>query len=366
MAKTDEYILNMGPVHPSTHGVLRFKLRMDGEIIKDVDLIMGQLHRGMEKIAESRTYLQFVPYTDRLDYISALPNNYAFTKAVEDIAGIKVPKRGEYLRVIVMEMNRIVNHLVATGTLLMDLGATSMIMYGFREREKFLRLFESMCGARMTFNYIRPGGVREDIPEGFVDRLRALLKEMPMRIEDYETLINENEIYKMRMKGIGMLSAEDAINYGVTGPALRGSGVAYDLRRDAPYSVYEDIDFEVCTRPECDSYARYMVRIDEMYECLHIIEQALDQLPNGPVNTHVPRVFRPPAGEAYSRIEAPKGELGFYVISDGKSTRPYRVKIRSPGFCSLTALSKMVRGLKIPDLIAAFGTLDVVLGDVDR
>lgn len=381
--ETDEFILNMGPVHPSTHGVLRFKLRMDGEIIKDCQVVMGYLHRGTEKLAEMKTYLQFIPYTDRLDYISAMPNNYAYVKAVEELAGVEVPLRAEYIRVLAMELNRIVNHLVFMGSLLLDLGASTMIMYGFREREKALQLFEMLCGARMTFSYFRIGGVREDLPEGFIPKLNEFINDMEKRITDYEELINGNEIFLMRMKNIGVISAEEAINYGMTGPSLRGSGVNYDIRKVEPYSIYPDLDFKACAYPECDSYARYMVRVDEMRESIHILRQIVDTIPKSDViaaqkygiapltgmpytaQTYFPRIFTPPAGEVYSRVEAPKGELGFYVVSDG-TTKPYRVKIRSPSFCNLTAIPKMVVGLKIPDLIAAFGTIDVVLGDVDR
>ncbi|CAD6492516.1 MAG: F(420)H(2) dehydrogenase subunit D [Candidatus Argoarchaeum ethanivorans] len=368
MTETEEFTINVGPVHPSTHGVLRFVLRMDGETIKDTEMVLGQLHRGLEKIAESRSYLQFVPYTDRLDYISGMTNNYAYTKAVEDLAGINVPRRGEYLRVLVMELGRIINHMVFAGSLFLDLAATTPIMYAFRDRHKILELFESLSGARLTFNYIRPGGVRGDIPEGFIDKTRAVLKELPSRIDDYAALVNDNEIVKMRLKGIGMLSSKDAINHGVTGPMLRGSGVSYDIRKDDPYSVYDELDFKVCTRNECDTYARYIIRMDEMRESLNIAEQALDAIENlqGPVNTsYFPRIFKPAKGESYSRIEAPKGELGFYIVSDG-SEHPYRVKIRSPSFCNLTALPQTVKGLKIPDLIAAFGVVDICLGDVDR
>ena len=381
--ETDELVLNMGPVHPSTHGVLRFKLRMDGEIIKECTIMLGYLHRGTEKLAEMKTYLQFIPYTDRLDYISAMPSNYAYVKAVEELASIEVPRRAEYIRVLVMEVNRIVNHLVSIGSLLMDLGASTMIMWGFREREKALQLFEMLCGARMTLSYMRIGGVREDLPEGFMPKLNEFIMDMEKRIDDYEQLINNNEIFLMRMKGIGVISAQEAINYGMTGPALRGSGVNYDIRKLEPYSIYPDLDFKVCVRPEGDSLARYMVRIEEMRESLHILRQVVDTMPDSPIvatqkygiapttgmpytaQTYFPRIFTPPAGEVYSRIEAPKGELGFYVVSDG-TTKPYRVKIRSPSFCSLAAIPKMIQGLKIPDLIAAFGTIDVVLGDVDR
>ncbi len=381
--ETEELLINMGPVHPSTHGVLRFKLRMDGEIIKECTVVMGYLHRGTEKLAEMKTYLQFIPYTDRLDYISAMPNNYAYVKAVEELAGIEVPLRAEYIRVLTVELNRIVNHLVFMGSLLLDLGASTAIMYGFRERENALQLYEMLCGARMTFSYFRIGGVRDDLPDDFMPKFNEFIKDMEKRIEDYKELINGNEIFMMRMKNIGVISAEEAINYGMTGPSLRGSGVNYDIRKIEPYSIYPDLDFKACVRPECDSYARYMVRIDEMEESLHILRQIADTMPKSDViatqkygvapvtgmpytaQTYFPRIFTPPAGEAYSRIEAPKGELGFYVVSDG-TTKPYRVKIRSPSFCNLTAIPKMVVGLKIPDLIAAFGTIDVVLGDVDR
>jgi len=381
--KTKELLLNCGPVHPSTHGVLRFVLRMDGETIRECTPVMGYLHRGTEKLAEMKTYLQFLPYTDRLDYISAMANNYAYVRSVEELCGVEVPLRAEYLRVIVMELNRIANHLVAISTLLLDLGATTPIMYGFREREMILRLFEILCGARMTFSYIRIGGVREDATPEFIEKTREFLDYMPPRIQDLEDLINENEIFLMRMKDIGIINGRDAINYGMTGPSLRGSGVRYDLRKDAPYSIYPDLDFRVCYRKEGDSYARYMVRIDEIKESLRIVEQALDDLPESKVichpkyslgkvtgapstvSTFFPRIFTPPPGEAYSPIEAPKGELGFYIVSDG-SPRPYRVKIRSPSFCNLSAIPEMVKGLKIPDLIAAFGTIDVVLGDIDR
>ncbi len=381
--ETEELLLNLGPVHPSTHGVLRFKLRMDGEIIKECTVVMGYLHRGTEKLAEMKTYLQFIPYTDRLDYMSAMPYNYAYVKAVEELAGIEVPLRAEYIRVLTMELNRIANHLVFMGSLLMDLGASTPILYGFREREKILQLFEMICGARMTFSYFRFGGVRDDLPDGFMPKLNEFIKDMEKRIEDYKELINGNEIFMMRMKNIGVISAEEAINYGMTGPSLRGSGVNYDIRKIEPYSIYPDLDFKACVHSECDSYARYIVRIDEMEESLHIIRQIADTIPKSDViatqkygiapltgmpytaQTYFPRIFTPPAGEVYSRIEAPKGELGFYVLSDG-TTKPYRVKIRSPSFCNLTAIPKMVVGLKIPDLIAAFGTIDVVLGDVDR
>ena len=381
--KTDELLINMGPVHPSTHGVLRFKLTLDGEIIRKCEIVLGYLHRGTEKLGEMKTYLQFVPYTDRLDYISAFPNNYAYVKAVEELAGIEVPLRAEYIRVLTLELNRIVNHLVMLGSLLLDLGASTMIMYGFRERENALVLFDMLCGARMTFNYIRPGGVREDMPEGFIPKLNEFINDMDKRIDDYEQLISGNEIFMGRMKGIGVMSAQEAISYGMTGPSLRGHGVNYDIRKLEPYSVYPDLDFKVCVRNECDSFARYMVRIDEMRESLHILRQVVDQMPQAKpvslakygiapmtgtstaVSTYFPRIFTLPPGEVYSRIEAPKGELGFYIVSDG-TIKPYRIKIRSPSFCNLTVIPKMVEGLMIPDLIAAFGTIDVVLGDVDR
>ncbi|MDP2844896.1 MAG: NADH-quinone oxidoreductase subunit D, partial [Candidatus Methanoperedens sp.] len=366
--ETETLLLNLGPVHPATHGVLRFKLRMDGEIIRDCQIVVGYLHRGTEKLGEMKTYLQFIPYTDRLDYIAAMPNNYAYVKAVEELAGIEVPQRAEYIRVLVMELNRIVNHLVMMGSLLLDIGGSTMIMWGFRERENALQLYEMLCGARMTFNYIKPGGVREDLPEGFIPKLNEFLKDMQKRIPDYEDLVNGNEIFMMRTKKIGIVSAEEAINCGMTGPSLRGSGVDYDIRKVEPYSIYPDLDFKACMRKECDSYARYLVRLDEIRESMHILRQIVDTIPAGKtvnqrygmapntgtpsaVMSYFPRIFTPQKGEVYTRIEAPKGELGFYVASDG-TTKPYRVKIRSPSFCNLIALPKMVIGLMIPDLIA--------------
>ncbi|MDP3104410.1 MAG: NADH-quinone oxidoreductase subunit D [Candidatus Methanoperedens sp.] len=380
--ETETFLLNVGPVHPATHGVLRFKLRMDGETIRDCQIVVGYLHRGTEKLGEMKTYLQFIPYTDRLDYIAAMPNNYAYVRAVEELAGIEVPQRAEYIRVLVMELNRIINHLVMMGSLLLDLGGSTMIMYGFRERENALQLYESLCGARMTFNYIRPGGVREDLPDGFIPKLNEFIKDMEKRIVDYEELVNGNEIFLMRVKNIGVISAEEAINCGMTGPSMRGSGVDYDIRKEEPYSIYPDLDFKACMRREGDSLARYLVRLDEIRESMHILKQIVDAMPAGKnvnqkygmapntgaptaVTSYFPRIFTPPPGEVYSRIEAPKGELGFYVASDG-TTKPYRVKIRSPSFCNLVALPKMVEGLKIADLIAVFGTIDIVLGDVDR
>lgn len=380
--ETETFLLNVGPVHPATHGVLRFKLRMDGETIRDCQIVVGYLHRGTEKLGEMKTYLQFIPYTDRLDYIAAMPNNYAYVRAVEELAGIEVPQRAEYIRVLVMELNRIINHLVMMGSLLLDLGGSTMIMYGFRERENALQLYESLCGARMTFNYIRPGGVREDLPDGFIPKLNEFIKDMEKRIVDYEELVNGNEIFLMRVKNIGVISAEEAINCGMTGPSMRGSGVDYDIRKEEPYSIYPDLDFKACMRREGDSLARYLVRLDEIRESMHILRQIADTIPEGKavnqkygmapntgaptaVTSYFPRIFTPPAGEVYCRIEAPKGELGFYVASDG-TTKPYRVKIRSPSFCNLVALPKMVEGLKIADLIAVFGTIDIVLGDVDR
>ncbi|MDP2765921.1 MAG: NADH-quinone oxidoreductase subunit D, partial [Candidatus Methanoperedens sp.] len=350
---------------------------------RDCQIVVGYLHRGTEKLGEMKTYLQFIPYTDRLDYIAAMPNNYAYVKAVEELAGIEVPQRAEYIRVLVMELNRIVNHLVMMGSLLLDLGGSTMIMWGFRERENALQMYEMLCGARMTFNYIKPGGVREDLPEGFIPKLNEFIKDMEKRIVDYEELVNGNEIFLLRTKNIGIISAEEAINCGMTGPSMRGSGIDYDIRKVEPYSIYPDLDFRACMRGECDSYARYIVRLDEIRESMHILRQIIDTIPEGKtassqrygmapntgepsaVMSYFPRIFTPPAGEVYSRIEAPKGELGFYVASDG-TTKPYRVKIRSPSFCNLVALPKMVVGLKTPDLIAAFGTIDIVLGDVDR
>lgn len=364
--KTQTFVLNMGPQHPSTHGVMRLMVELDGEVVVDLKPVMGYLHRGVERLCEEGTYLQNITLTDRLDYVSSMTNNWAYVLAVEELAGIQVPERAEYLRVIAAELQRIANHLIAIGSFAADLGTYfTPFMYCFRERELILDLFERLCGARLTYSYMCPGGVRRDADEVFIAKTREFLDLMPHRIDEYERLLTENEVFLVRTKGIGILPPDVAVNYSVTGPTLRGSGVRYDVRREVPYGIYPRFDFRVPIGEVGDCFDRYMVRIHEMRESLRIVRQALAELPKGEVKANVPRVLRPPAGEAFSRIEAPKGELGFFIVSDG-SIAPYRCKIRSPSFINLGVLRQMVLGLKVADVIACFGSIDVVLGEVDR
>ena len=366
MLKTRTITLNLGPQHPSTHGVLRMVLTMDGETIVDLKPIFGYLHRGMEKLAETRTYLQNMPLTDRMDYICAMSNNLAYAITVEKLAGLEVPERAEYIRVIMAEFTRVVNHLVAIGALLNDLGAFfTPMLYCLRERERILDLFEMTCGARMTCNYLRFGGVAADLPEEFVPQAREVVAGLYYWVDDLEHLLTTNEILLARLQGIGILPRELAINCSVTGPTLRASGVPYDVRRAAPYSIYDRFDFKIPTLDEGDCYARYLIRLAEIRQSLHIIEQAVDHLPPGEVQAQVPRLLRPPVGDAYARIESPKGELGFYLVSDG-GISPYRFHVRAPSLINLTVLPDLVRGLRIPDLVAIIGSIDIVMGEIDR
>ena len=360
----------MGPQHPATHAVLRLMLRLDGEIVREAVPHIGYLHRCAEKIGESIAYTQYVPFTDRLDYLGSMNNNLGYCMAVEKLLGIQVPERAEYIRVIMAELNRIASHLVAFGTYGADVGAVTPFLYGFRERERIIDLFESACGARLTYNYIRIGGVAQDVPEGFVEKTREFIKYFKPKIGEYNRLLSENPIFVKRTAGIGVLPAELAVNYGVTGPSLRGSGVKRDLRKDMPYSVYHQFDFEVVEGKGLkgktgDCWDRYMVRIREMEESLKIIEQALDALPAGEVSTKLLRVLKCPTGEVYVRTESPRGELGFYIISDS-STKPYRLKIRAPSFSNLSAISELCRGVLVADAVAILGSIDIVLGEVDR
>ncbi len=364
--KTEPVMINLGPQHPSTHGVFRMRVTFDGEVIVDMEPIFGYLHRGIEKLAESKTYLQNIPYTDRLDYVAAMSNNLAYVLAVEKLAGIAVPERAEYLRVIMAELMRIASHLIAVGALLNDMGAFfTPLMYMFREREKILDLFEMVCGQRLTYNYMRFGGVSHDIPEEFTPALERFIDEMPRFIDEYDQLLAENEIVLARIKGVGVLPADKAINASVSGPVLRASGVKWDIRRADPYSVYDRFDFEIPTGKMGDIYDRYWVRIQEMRQSVRIIEQAMAQLPQGEVRTRVPALLQPPKGEAYARIEAPKGELGFYLVSDG-SPKPYRFKVRAPSLLNLTVLRDLVIGWKLADAVVIFGSIDVCMGEVDR
>ncbi|MAG15083.1 MAG: NADH-quinone oxidoreductase subunit D [Dehalococcoidales bacterium] len=364
--KTEPFVLNMGPVHPSTHGVFRMRTTLDGEVVVDIEPIFGYLHRGVEKLAEQRTYTGIIPLTDRLDYISSMNNNLAYCLAVEKLAGIKVPERAEYLRVIMAELQRIAAFLIAVGAFLNDCGAFfTPFMYMFREREKIVDLLEMVSGQRLTYNYIRVGGVSQDIPEEFLPALRTFVAQMPGFIDEYDRLLMQNEILLARAKGVGILTREQAINCAASGPVLRASGVKWDIRQADPYSIYDRFEFDIPTGTVGDCYDRYRVRVAEMRQSLRIIQQAMTQLPPGPVKAAVPHLIRPPVGEAYAHLEAPKGELGFYLVSDN-SIAPYRCHIRPPSLINLTALRDMVRGWKVADLIVIFGSIDITVGEIDR
>lgn len=362
---TEEFIVNMGPQHPSTHGVCRLLLKMDGEVIVDVVPYVGYLHRSMEKIAENRTYLQYIPFTDRIDYVSAMFCNHVFCMAVEKLAQIEVPERAEYIRVIMDELNRIASHLIWLATFALDLGAITPFLYCFREREKVLDLIEMVCGQRMTFNYMRFGGVSKDLPSEFIPQTKEFVQYFKPRLDEYEYILTNNPIFLGRTKGVGILDQKTAIDYSVTGPNLRGSGLKWDLRKEEPYSVYDRFEFDIPTGTNSDTWDRYMVRIQEMRQANRIVEQALESIPEGEIKTKTPTVFRPPKGEVYARIESTRGEMGFYIVSDG-TTIPYRVKVRTASFSNLAVLPEMSRGWKIADIVAIFASLDVIMPDVDR
>jgi NADH-quinone oxidoreductase subunit D len=364
--RTEPFALNIGPAHPSTHGVFRMRATLDGEVIVDLEPVFGYLHRGVEKLAEQRTYTGIIPLTDRLDYLASMSNNMAYCMAVEKLTEIKVPERALYLRVILSELQRIASHLVATGAFLNDCGAfMTPILYMLREREKILDLLEMVSGQRLTYNYMRIGGVSQDVPAEFMPALQKFMAQMPRFIGEYEQLLKENEVLIARSRGVGILSKEMAINSGASGPVLRASGVQCDIRKADPYAIYERFEFDIPTGEMGDSYDRYRVRIEEMRQSLRIIEQAVKQIPDGPVKAEVPHLFHPPRGEVYAHIEAPKGELGFYVVSDNSIT-PYRFHVRAPSLINLTALREMLIGWKIADAIIIFGSIDICMGEVDR
>ncbi len=384
-------VLNMGPQHPSTHGVLRVVLELDGETVIKARPEIGYLHTGIEKSCEALTYSQAITLTDRIDYLAPLSNNLGYCLAVEKLLGLEIPKRAQYIRVLLTEMTRLNSHLVWLGTHAMDLGATSVMLYCFREREEILKLFEMVSGQRMMTSYFRIGGLALEPPPGWLDRVRWIVEMLPARIDEYEALLTRNRIWLMRTQGIGVISAADAIALGVSGPSLRAAGVAYDVRKFFPYSSYEDFDFDVPTRTESDCYARYMVRVAEMRESLKIIRQAMGKItPEGPIKANAPGIvpperekmktemealiyhfkiftegFSPPPGEVFQRVESPRGESGYFVVSDG-SPKPYRVKVRAPSFVNLQALPKLSEGGLVADMIACIGTIDIVLGEVDR
>ena len=364
--KTEPVTINLGPQHPSTHGVFRLRVKFDGEVVLDVEPVFGYLHRGTEKLAESRTYVQIVTLTDRMDYTASMSNNLSYVLAVEQLAGIEAPERAKYIRVISAELARISSHLMATGFLLNDLGAfATPLMYCFRERERILDLFEMLCGARITVSYMRPGGVLQDPPDDFWPALERNIADLPQYIDELESLITGNEIVLTRTREVGTITAEHAINSSITGPILRAAGVQWDIRRAHPYEIYERLDFDIPIGAVGDTFDRYLVRIQEMRESVKILRQCVDQIPNGPFRSETPFFMRADEGDVYSGIEGPKGELGFYMVSDG-SISPYRCKVRAPSFINLTALRDMLVGWKMGDLITIFGSLDIVLGEVDR
>jgi NADH-quinone oxidoreductase subunit D len=384
-------VLNMGPQHPSTHGVLRILLELDGETVVKAIPDLGYLHTGIEKSCEDKTYSQAITLTDRMDYLSPLGNNLVYCLAVEKLLGLEVPKRAQYIRVMMVELQRISSHLVWLGTHAIDLGAMSVFLYCFREREEILKIFELFAGQRMMTSYIRIGGVALDPPAGWRGVLDKFLKMMPSRVDEYETLLTENRIWHGRTKGIGYITPEDAVAYSMTGPTLRAAGIPYDNRKIFPYSSYDEFQFDVPTRTESDCYARYLVRVAEMRESLKIIKQAYDKITDyGPIKSEAPGIippqrekmktemealiyhfkiftegFSPAPGEAFATIESPRGELGCFVASDG-SPKPLRVHFRSPSYINLQALPKLIEGQLISDVIACIGTIDIVLGEVDR
>jgi len=386
----ERVILSMGPQHPSTHGVLRLVLELDGETVVRALYDIGYLHTGFEKSFEDKTYTQGITLTDRMDYISSLSNNLGFCLAVEKLLDIEIPPRAQWIRVLLTELTRIQSHLVWLGSHAIDLGAMSLLLYCFREREDILHIFEMVSGQRMMTSYFRVGGLALEPPLGWLKRVEKFVKAFPGHLKEYEDLLTKNPIWLRRTVGIGKLTADEAIAWGLSGPPLRGSGVDWDIRKNQPYSSYDKFDFKVPTRPEGDVYARYLVRLEEMRQSLRIVQQAMEGLPEGPVKANAPHIvlpdresmktsiealiyhfkivtegFHPPVGEVYQAIESPRGELGFYMVSDG-SPKPFRCHVRAPSFANLQALPKMIEGRLIADVVACIGTIDIILGEVDR
>jgi len=391
MSEEKKYMtLNMGPQHPATHGVLKVILELEGEVIQRAIPVIGHLHRGVEKLGETRTYVQNIVYTDRLDYTSAMINNLAYCLAVEKLMGIEVPERAKVIRVIMSELSRIAGHLIWLATHALDIGAMTLYFYCFREREKILDMWEMVSGQRLTPSYIRIGGVLADLPDGFMDRLKSFVDTFDAHVDEYDQLLSKNPIWMARTKDVGIISAEDAINWGMTGPALRGSGVKFDYRKAQPYSGYEEYEFDIPVGTKGDNYDRYLVRMEELRQSNRILKQAIKKLPDGPIKAHVPEIVFPdkdlvlkniealihqfkigcggfsvPKGEVYASVENAKGELGFYIVSDG-SSRPYRFRIKSSCFINLSALPEIVKGSMIADVVAVIGSIDIVLGEIDR
>ena len=361
---TERYCLNLGPQHPSTHGVLRVMLELDGETVVQATPVLGYLHRGIEKLAEARTYPQFIPYTDRLDYVSSMCNNLAYCQSVEKLVGVEVPERAEYIRVMMAELNRIASHMLFIGATALDLGGMTGMMYTFRDREYILDLFNLASGSRLTYSYVRIGGVMNDISVEFIDLLRKFLADLPGMMTEYDNLINGNEIFQARLKGVAIVPVERLVSLGVTGPVLRAAGLRDDLRVKKPYGIYNRFQFEIPTGTVGDNWERYMMRVLEIKESANIIAQALDGLPEGPVMAKIPKVIKPPVGEVYHANETPRGELGFYIVSDG-TTKPYRLHIRRPTFYNLGSINTLCQGVKIADVAAVLAVLDPCMGEAD-
>jgi NADH-quinone oxidoreductase subunit D len=388
--KEERVILSMGPQHPSTHGVLRLVLELEGETVIRAIYDIGYLHTGFEKSFESKTYSQGITLTDRMDYLAPLSNNLGFCLATEKLLALEIPPRAQWIRVLLTELTRIQSHLVWLGTHAIDIGAMSVFLYCFREREEILHVFEAVSGQRMMTSYFRVGGLALEPPLGWLKGVEKFARSFPARIDEYEALLTRNPIWLRRTQGVGYISPEDAIAFGLSGPSLRGSGVDWDIRKKQPYSSYEKFDFKVATRPEGDVYGRYLARVEEMRQSLRIVNQAMEGLPEGPVKADAPHIvmpdresmktsiealiyhfkivtegFHPPVGEVYQAIESPRGELGFYMVSDG-SPKPFRCHVRAPSFANLQALPKMIEGRLLADVVACIGTIDIVLGEVDR
>ena len=360
-----ELVLNMGPQHPSTHGVLRVIVKLDGEKVLGTDCVIGYLHRGVEKLGENRTYQQFAPYVDRMDYVASVSNGLGYCLAVEKLLGVEAPPRAQVVRVILTELNRIASHLIWLGTHALDIGAITPLFYCMRERELALNIFEKYCGARLTTHAFRIGGLQYETYDGFEKEVLDFCDVFLPKADEYEELLTGNRIWVDRMRNVGLLNAADCKAFGVTGPLLRAAGEKWDLRKAQPYSGYEKYDFEIPTGDRGDNFDRYIVRMEEMRQSVRIMRQAVASIPAGPIMAKVPKVIKPPVGEVYVSIEAPKGELGYYIVSDG-TTLPYRVRVRPPSFVNLQALDRMSKGALVADLVAIIGTIDIVLGEVDR
>jgi NADH-quinone oxidoreductase subunit D len=366
MFDTDEMVINMGPQHPATHGVLRVVLKLDGEKVVDADVVIGYLHRGIEKLSENRDWTQIVLLTDRMDYVASAAANLVYVETVEKLMSLEVPRRAKYVRTILAELQRIASHLVWLGSHAMDIGAVTVFLYCLRERELILDLFEEYCGARLTYNTMRIGGLPLDVPPGWDKKVLRFCDLQLEKLVEYETLLTKNRIWLERTRHIGVISAAEAISVGLCGPPLRGSGVKRDVRKDEPYAAYSEFEFDVPVGVNGDTYDRYLVRLEEIRQSVRILRQAVQGIPDGPIIGKVPRLIKPPAGETYHANESPKGEIGFFIASDGKSTSPYRMRVRPPSFCNLQALPRLVRGHLVADVIAVIGTIDIVLGEVDR